>query len=61
MSILESGKALERIKRLASRAPRSSEHAVLNGIAEAIIEVGEDSIPIWLEQENQTALDVRER
>jgi len=23
------------------------------------IEVGEDSIPIWLEQENQTALDVR--
>ena len=56
-SVLEAVKALERIKRLSQRTPQSPEHAVLNGIAEAIIECGERSIPVWLEEQHQQTLE----
>ena len=55
-SVLAAGKALERIKRISRRAPQSPEHAVLNGIAEAIIECGEQSIPVWLEEHHPRRL-----
>ena len=55
-SVLEAGKALTRIKRLSRRPPQSPEHAVLNGIAEAIIVCGEQSIPVWLEEQHQRTL-----
>ena len=56
-SVLEAGKALERLKRISRRDPCSLEHAVLNGFAEAIIECGEQSIPVWLEEQHQQTLE----
>lgn len=55
-NILKEGKALERIERLCRRPLPSPDQAVLIGIAEGVAEIGEQSIPAWLEEQHQRRL-----
>lgn len=57
MSLLKDGKALEQVKRLAQRDPKSLEEAVLLGIVAGVAELGEQSIEVWLEDAQQATLD----